>query len=297
MKRILLVFFTLILIASGVQAQTPSQSQSSSWMRYIVKGEAFSVDFPAMPAMTVDQRGWSLAEAGRRQARRQIAIGSYAQGVVYAVYVVENPVPRQSLDSFIGEQTRWSRNKYVRAEEHPSIDDSRGEMLLFPEHDGISQFFAKDNRLYEFRAIGAPVDDPRMTKFFSSLSLKGKNDGIEVKDGPGFPPEPNGEAEYLEDGLQLLPGKEVERKVRVGMKPEPAYTDSARQNRITGTVVIKCVFRRDGRITNIRVVKDLPNGLTERAVEAARKIKFIPATKNGEYVSMWMQLEYNFNLY
>lgn len=32
-------------------------------------------------------------------------------------------------------------------------------------------------------------------------------------------------------------------------------------------------------------------------MEAARNIKFIPATKDGKPVSMSMQLEYNFNLY
>jgi TonB family protein len=66
---------------------------------------------------------------------------------------------------------------------------------------------------------------------------------------------------------------------------------------ITGTVVLKCVFASDGRVTNIRVVQGLPNGLTEKSIEAARKIRFIPATKDGRNVSMWMQLEYNFNLY
>jgi len=81
------------------------------------------------------------------------------------------------------------------------------------------------------------------------------------------------------------------------MKPEPAYTEVARENQITGTVILKCVFASNGSITNIRVVSGLPYGLTERAIDAARKIKFIPAMKDGKYVSMWMQLEYNFNLY
>jgi hypothetical protein len=35
--------------------------------------------------------------------------------------------------------------------------------------------------------------------------------------------------------------------------------------------------------------------LTELAIEAAKKIKFVPATKYGYPVSMWMQLEYNFS--
>jgi TonB family protein len=81
------------------------------------------------------------------------------------------------------------------------------------------------------------------------------------------------------------------------MKPEPSYTESARAHQVTGTVVLKVVFSSNGLVTNIQVVSGLPDGLTERAIDTARKIKFIPAMKDGKYVSMWMQLEYNFNLY
>jgi len=41
----------------------------------------------------------------------------------------------------------------------------------------------------------------------------------------------------------------------------------------------------------------LPFGLTEQAIAAARQIKFVPAVKDGRPVSVFMQLEYNFNLY
>jgi hypothetical protein len=37
--------------------------------------------------------------------------------------------------------------------------------------------------------------------------------------------------------------------------------------------------------------------LTERAIAAARQIKFSPATKDGHAVSMYIELQYNFNLY
>ena len=81
------------------------------------------------------------------------------------------------------------------------------------------------------------------------------------------------------------------------MKPEPSYTESARQEQIVGTVVLKVIFSCNGSVVNIITAKALPNGLTEQAVAAARKIKYVPAVKGGKYVSMWMQLEYNFNLY
>jgi TonB family protein len=96
---------------------------------------------------------------------------------------------------------------------------------------------------------------------------------------------------------KIFTGKDVTSKARLISKPEPQYTEDARKNQITGTVVLKVVFSSSGQVTNIRTVSGLPYGLTERAIAAARQIKFVPATKDGHQVSMWMQLEYNFNLY
>ena len=99
------------------------------------------------------------------------------------------------------------------------------------------------------------------------------------------------------DYSRIFTGKDVTTKARLISKPEPQYTEEARKNQITGTVVLKCVFSSSGQVTSIKTVSGLPNGLTERAIAAARQIKFVPATKDGHQVSMWMQLEYNFNLY
>jgi TonB family protein len=96
---------------------------------------------------------------------------------------------------------------------------------------------------------------------------------------------------------RIFTGKDVTSKARLISKPEPQYTEDARKNQIVGTVVLKVVFASSGQVTNIRTVSGLPYGLTERAIAAARQIKFVPATKDGHQVSMWMQLEYNFNLY
>jgi TonB family protein len=86
-------------------------------------------------------------------------------------------------------------------------------------------------------------------------------------------------------------------KVRIMSKPEPQYTEEARQNQVVGTVILRAVLTADGRVTHILIIKTLPNGLTQRAVQAAQRIKFVPAMLNGRPVSMFVQLEYNFNLY
>jgi TonB family protein len=79
---------------------------------------------------------------------------------------------------------------------------------------------------------------------------------------------------------------------------EPAkYTEEARYNVTHGMVALNVVFRSDGRISDIRVVRGLPYGLTEKAIEAARKVRFEPAIKDGQPVSVRGILELVFHLY
>ena len=102
---------------------------------------------------------------------------------------------------------------------------------------------------------------------------------------------------YTSGNDRLFSGSEVEQRARLLLKPEPQYTEEARRNQITGTVVLRVVFASSGEVVQIRALRQLPFGLTERAIAAARQIKFAPAMKSGHPVSVHMQLEYNFNLY
>ncbi|HEU5239889.1 MAG TPA: energy transducer TonB, partial [Pyrinomonadaceae bacterium] len=96
---------------------------------------------------------------------------------------------------------------------------------------------------------------------------------------------------------RIFSGREVTTKARVLAKVEPTYTESARQAGVTGTVILRAVFSGKGEVTNIFVTQALSYGLNLKAVTAAKAIRFVPATKDGKPVSMWMELQYNFNLY
>ena len=74
------------------------------------------------------------------------------------------------------------------------------------------------------------------------------------------------------------------------------YTREARDAGVQGTVVLRVVFHVNGKITDIKVIRDLPYGLTENAIEAAKKIRFKPAVKDGKPVSVSGMLEFAFNL-
>ena len=296
MKTKLLIICILCLFVTAVNAQTPDAAKPVSWQQYKVGGEAFSVALPVLPAMHLSQK-WL---EGDKKPRREVLLGSYADSVVYTVYVLENSSSRVSLQDFIGAQTSSGYAWKVNNGRDVNREGLSGKTFLSTiPGDGMVQFFASEDRLYEFRAFGASPEDPRMTKFFSSVSFGKAKNAVEVKEGSGLPFDSGVQEERPEKQLPhgAFVGREVNQKVRLAMKPEPSYTEDARQNLIAGTVVLKCIFRYDGSVTDIRTVSGLPYGLTQKAIEAARRIRFIPAIKDGKHVSMWMQLEYNFNLY
>lgn len=90
---------------------------------------------------------------------------------------------------------------------------------------------------------------------------------------------------------------EVTRRAQIIDRPEPLYTEEARKDQVTGTVALRLVLNANGTVTNITAISRLPDGLTEKAMEAARRIKFTPAEKDGHKVSQYATINYNFNIY
>jgi len=90
---------------------------------------------------------------------------------------------------------------------------------------------------------------------------------------------------------------EVTKKAVITFKPEPSFTETARRFEVTGVVRLRAVLYKTGEIKNVSVIKSLPHGLTEKSVDAAKRIRFEPARKDGQAVSQYVVLEYNYNIY
>jgi TonB family protein len=100
-----------------------------------------------------------------------------------------------------------------------------------------------------------------------------------------------------ESARTVFKSNEVTTKARITSKPSPSYTEAARKAEVSGTVVLQMILGLDGKVRNIRVIRGLSKGLTEKSIQVARRIKFIPATKDGKPVSQYIRVEYNFNVY
>jgi TonB family protein len=72
--------------------------------------------------------------------------------------------------------------------------------------------------------------------------------------------------------------------VEITFKPNPAYTDEARQLKLEGEVLLEVMFGANGQLHVNRVVRGLGHGLDEAAIAAANKMRFKPALRNGQPV-------------
>lgn len=80
------------------------------------------------------------------------------------------------------------------------------------------------------------------------------------------------------------------------------YPSSAKENGISGTVVLNFVVLKNGTIGNIEVVREPGGGLGQAAIDVIKGMnnlneKWIPAVKNSKPVSAWYTIPIKFRLY
>jgi TonB family protein len=87
---------------------------------------------------------------------------------------------------------------------------------------------------------------------------------------------------------------EVQKKARLRETPLAVYPETARAAKAGGEVRLRLVLAADGTVKYIFPMKPEKYGLTQAAIESARQIKFEPAIKNGQPVSQFLTLAYEF---
>jgi TonB family protein len=140
----------------------------------------------------------------------------------------------------------------------------------------------------------APPVTPTTSGTNEDGPAKGDPNGVEhgdpngVIDGKG----PIGSTTHGMDtsaDMPLTVGGAVTRPVIVE-RVEPQYTETARRVRLEGTVIVQAVIDEQGRVTDVKVLKNLPMGLDQAAVDAVSRWRFQPATLHGRPVKVYYSL-------
>ena len=144
-------------------------------------------------------------------------------------------------------------------------------------------------------AIEAPPGPPTLSQGSGSGggAGTGTGSGVGPGSGSGLGPGSGGGT----GGGVYRPGNGVTLP-RLLHEEKPQYTSDAMRAKVQGTVLLECVVRPDGSISDVQVIRSLDPtfGLDQQAVVAARKWRFAPGTRLGEAVPVLITIELTFTL-
>lgn len=77
----------------------------------------------------------------------------------------------------------------------------------------------------------------------------------------------------------------------------PQPTPSPKFKKINGTVALAVELLPDGTVGEVKIAQSLDPKHDQVAIDATRKMIFLPAIKNRKFVSLWMPMTMSFNSY
>jgi len=271
-------------------AEMPARSQSD-WLRLAPRDEEFSVLTPAQPSLLIQADGYRFSEGGEKVLQNRSYSG-YSDGFVFVIesYTAAHP------DRLLKDIDRIAGMGRLRLKVLENVTLGGFEVKKY--EIGLDNFagyvyaFVTAKHVYRLLLASRDKNHPSFNRFISSMTL-GDTTGVVGS----VPPKIEDASVSVDYSDPVISGKETTQRAIVVWKPEPTYTESARHNQRSGTVALKGVFTSSGEVIIVRVIKGLEDGLTEKAIEAAKQVRFFPAEKDGKLVSFALQFEYNFSLY
>jgi len=122
--------------------------------------------------------------------------------------------------------------------------------------------------------------------FGSGIAQPGQGDGRSNGRGSAVQTSGFGAQQTVQPGMhtQQLDSGPATTPVEITYKPNPVYTEEARQLKLQGEVLLEVMFAANGQLHVNRVVRGMGHGLDEAAVAAANKMRFKPALRTGQPV-------------
>ncbi len=100
------------------------------------------------------------------------------------------------------------------------------------------------------------------------------------------------EEENIQIDDDALPPPDAFVPFEVGPKPttpiSPEYPELARKAGIEGTVIVRILIDKNGRVRDAIVARSVGAGLDEAAVEAIKRTVYTPAIQNNRPVAVWV---------
>jgi hypothetical protein len=294
MKRVVTVLLLSIFLACIINAQKESYTAPVKWERYKLNEQNLSLNLPKLPVMISESNSCTQTKTDR--------FAVYANDVIYGFNVInklalEVPDWCENKNGF-GKKSFKERIKEFKAKKEDSVE----EKLNVNKREGVlvkdkllTYLFIDDlenDRWFEFWTANSEISNPQVEEYFKSILFRSETNAIEIGEGSD-----RTLGDKSENSSESISPKLENKGVQLFTKPRPVYTEIARKNNYEGSVTMRVTFLANGGIGSVQPIDEIPYGLTEEAIKAARKIVFIPAKRNGINISESKRVQYSFTIY
>lgn len=264
---------------------------------------------------------------------KYIRIGKNKKSVVLknlrSIIASENGVTfwLESYDVDNGEEIFKYYPNYDISKGHKATDyiigKSKLREIIFEDDNRLvyKYYFFSDKRFYVLGVGMRRSNSALATAFLSSFSFNGKavfstpdnkpfstTETLILEDMKSTPLEISYKVEESdadddksknvdEDADKTMSENSNDLPLTIFEKVKPSYTNRAREKNERGKVRLKVEFGKDGLVKRVILVKGLKFGLNEKAINAARLLKFLPPEKSGIPYTVTKFVEYNFDIY
>jgi TonB family protein len=213
------------------------------------------------------------ADENRRAVRIGIIVGILLHVVLF---IIVFPEVKQKIYS-VGKGTRVYKMKQFRFQPPKQTQSRQAAPTKKTKRIPIPDPTPDDPEPFEHEDVVVPEVD--------FMADQGYFEGtVNIPDGPPGP----------STGIFQISGN-VMAPERI-FAPDPIYPEEARQARIQGVVILQTIINALGKVTDIKVLKGLPSGLTEAAVDAVAQWEFRPATLEGKPVAVYYMVTISFSV-
>ncbi|PYS98072.1 MAG: hypothetical protein DMF63_17615 [Acidobacteria bacterium] len=329
-----ILLHSLVLILLFNIASYSQQSVAMVWERYGVARDGVSVMLPKMPVRDdktdrCTELGWSRFYVFAEGVVYELGVyEKLPKNVGYECEGTVTPFGKGTLQKRIEEFTksdaevrsqktkiggreaiRFASDKWTRVVISEVDNRDRWIELAVHHYPGETPDFDRFLKSFEFSAkdgkeIGdgvVPVITPRVSKFEAlppgpgkvpASTTPGSGSGTGAGNGSG-----SGSGSLTNGPGSASPAPVRSDPYRAISQPPARYTELARKTEVQGAVRLKITLLANGNVGSVVPVTFLPDGLTEQAMAAAKRIVFLPKRVNGIPVSVVITREYTFTIY
>lgn len=306
MKNFCFIFLTIYVFAIYGFSQSGDNSAPVKWSYYKISDKNLKIKFPKLPVR--------LNHTNLCTQTITDSYYAYADKVVYELKIYEKA--KAKIPDYCREKINFDENNFTNylkqmqtRPDYQSVELAKKSEKKFYKFDKNYNSFKystwllndyKNFRWFEFTISTFKEKESEEQQFVESLKFEVDASAIEINAGsPVLLGDKNLEPETSDEKNKLKEKSEDSKSspLNLILKPKPKYTDVARQTNTVGSVRMRVTFLPNGSIGVVTPVTTLGNGLTEQAIEAARKIAFLPQRQNDRRIAVTKVVVYTFSIY